>query len=49
MPSEHVMLKQFRLPVELGEKLEAEARDSGKSMNAIIVEMLEERYCGQKD
>ena len=44
MPSERVIIKQFRIPVALGEKLESESRESGKSMNAIIVELLERRY-----
>ena len=44
MPSEPVMVKQFRIPAKLGQNLEAEAKEKGVSQNAIIVELLEERY-----
>ena len=43
-PKEPVSIFNLRLPWSVRQKLEAESRDTGKSMNAIVVELLEKRY-----
>ena len=43
-PKGPVSIFNLRLPWSVRQKLESESRESGKSMNAIIVELLEKRY-----